>query len=66
MIKLVAYDSAWPAMFEVEANEIRRMFGDLALRVEHVGSTAVRWPLGQTCDRHSDLRHLPRHALTPT
>ncbi len=28
-------------MFEVEANEIRRVFGDLALQVEHVGSTAV-------------------------
>ena len=41
MIKLVAYDPAWPTMFEVEANEIRRVFGDLALRVEHVGSTAV-------------------------
>jgi GrpB-like predicted nucleotidyltransferase (UPF0157 family) len=41
MIKLVAYDPAWPTMFEVEASEIRRVFGDLALRVEHVGSTAV-------------------------
>ena len=41
MIKLVAYDPAWPAMFEVEAKEIRRVLGDLASRVEHVGSTAV-------------------------
>ena len=28
-------------MFEVEADEIRRVFRELALRVEHVGSTAV-------------------------
>ena len=41
MIKLVAYDPAWPTIFEVEAIEIRRGFGGLALRVEHVGSTAV-------------------------
>jgi GrpB-like predicted nucleotidyltransferase (UPF0157 family) len=41
MIKLVAYDPEWPAMFEVEAGEIRRLFGGLALEVEHVGSTAV-------------------------
>jgi GrpB-like predicted nucleotidyltransferase (UPF0157 family) len=37
MIKLVAYDPEWPAMFEVEAGEIRRLFGSLALEVEHVG-----------------------------
>jgi GrpB-like predicted nucleotidyltransferase (UPF0157 family) len=41
MIKLVPYDSAWPTKFEAEANQIRSVFGDLALRVEHVGSTAV-------------------------
>jgi len=41
MINLVAYDPAWSTKFAVEANEIRRVLGDLALRVEHVGSTAV-------------------------
>jgi GrpB protein len=41
MITLVPYDPAWPIMFEVEANQIRGVFRDLALRVEHVGSTAV-------------------------
>ena len=41
MIKLAAYDPEWPSMFESEAKGIRRVFGDLALRVEHVGSTAV-------------------------
>ena len=41
MIKLVPYDPAWPAMFEVEASRLRRVFGELASRVEHVGSTAV-------------------------
>lgn len=41
MIKLVPYDHAWPALFEAEAGQIRRALQGLALRVEHVGSTAV-------------------------
>jgi len=41
MIAIEPYDSAWPARFAIEAERIRRSFGDLALRVEHVGSTAV-------------------------
>jgi putative glutamine amidotransferase len=34
-------DPAWPAMFEEEAGRIRAALGDVAVRVEHVGSTAV-------------------------
>jgi len=41
MIKIVAYDLAWPAHFEAEASTLRRAFGALALRIEHVGSTSV-------------------------
>ncbi len=41
MIKIVPYDCAWPSLFEVEATDIRAAMGDLALRVEHVGSTSV-------------------------
>jgi GrpB-like predicted nucleotidyltransferase (UPF0157 family) len=41
MIKLVPYDQAWPALFEAEAGHIRIALQGLALRVEHVGSTAV-------------------------
>ena len=41
MIVIAPYDPAWPAMFEAEAARIRRVFGDLALRIEHVGSTSV-------------------------
>jgi GrpB-like predicted nucleotidyltransferase (UPF0157 family) len=39
--RLVDYDSAWPAEFEAEAQRIRRVLGDLALGIEHYGSTAV-------------------------
>lgn len=41
MIKIVPYDAAWPAAFEAEANALRGLLGARAIRVEHVGSTAV-------------------------
>ena len=41
MIQLVAYDWNWPALFDAEAACIREAMGSLALRIEHVGSTAV-------------------------
>lgn len=41
MITIAPYDPAWPAMFCAEAANIRRVLGELVLRVEHVGSTSV-------------------------
>jgi len=41
MIKLVPYDPGWPAMFELEARHIRSVLQGFAVKVEHVGSTAV-------------------------
>ena len=40
-IRIVDYDSDWPHRFQVEARKIRTALGESALRVEHVGSTAV-------------------------
>lgn len=40
-ITLVDYDPCWPDLFEREANRIRFVLGNKALRVEHVGSTSV-------------------------
>ena len=41
MIIIAPYDPTWPSRFAAEAERIRHAFGDLALRVEHVGSTSV-------------------------
>ena len=41
MIELVDYDAAWPAAFAAEAQLLRAALGARALRIEHVGSTAV-------------------------
>ena len=35
------HDPAWSTVFEAEAARIRHALGDLAVRVEHVGSTSV-------------------------
>jgi GrpB-like predicted nucleotidyltransferase (UPF0157 family) len=40
-IRIVRYDPAWAEMFEREAGTIRAALGSVAVRVEHVGSTAV-------------------------
>ena len=40
-IHIVAYDPAWPQLFEREAKRIRATLGDQVLLLEHVGSTSV-------------------------
>jgi putative glutamine amidotransferase len=35
------YDPSWPARFDREAVHLRDALGDLAVRIEHVGSTSV-------------------------
>jgi GrpB-like predicted nucleotidyltransferase (UPF0157 family) len=40
-LELVAYDPCWPAAFEAEAKRLRAALGEIALRIEHNGSTAV-------------------------
>ena len=40
-IRLVEYDPEWPERFATEADRIRAALGDRALRIEHIGSTAV-------------------------
>jgi GrpB-like predicted nucleotidyltransferase (UPF0157 family) len=40
-IAIVEYDPRWPELFEREADRIRALLGDRALRIEHAGSTSV-------------------------
>jgi GrpB-like predicted nucleotidyltransferase (UPF0157 family) len=41
MVVISAYDRNWPSLFEEEASRLALAFGLSALRIEHVGSTAV-------------------------
>src|SRR5215208_6435868 len=40
-VEIASYDPAWPAMYEREAERLRRALSHLPFRVDHVGSTAV-------------------------
>jgi GrpB-like predicted nucleotidyltransferase (UPF0157 family) len=41
MITIVPYDTRWPAAFLAIARPLRRALGELALRIDHIGSTSV-------------------------
>jgi GrpB-like predicted nucleotidyltransferase (UPF0157 family) len=40
-VAIVAYREAWPAEFRELAESLRAALGDRALRIDHIGSTAV-------------------------
>ena len=40
-IEIVPYDPAWPDEFERLAADLKDALGELALRIDHIGSTAV-------------------------
>ncbi|WP_179825500.1 GrpB family protein [Nocardiopsis aegyptia] len=40
-VHIIPYDPKWPYLFKREAERVRQALGDRALRIEHVGSTAV-------------------------
>lgn len=41
MIEIVEYQERWPGEFAALGAELRRALGDLALRIDHIGSTSV-------------------------
>lgn len=41
LIHIVDYDSSWPSKFQVHAAKIAKTLGEVALRIEHIGSTSV-------------------------
>ena len=40
-VRIVDYEPAWPVLAEHELRRIKEALGDVAVRLEHVGSTAV-------------------------
>jgi GrpB-like predicted nucleotidyltransferase (UPF0157 family) len=40
-VRIVDYDPAWPGMADAELRRIEQALGEVAVRLEHVGSTAV-------------------------
>ena len=40
-IVIAPYDPTWPARFEEEAKRLSQALGELAVRIDHIGSTSV-------------------------
>jgi GrpB-like predicted nucleotidyltransferase (UPF0157 family) len=40
-VVIVSYDIDWPRQFTVVARELRKHLGNVALRIDHIGSTSV-------------------------
>ena len=41
MIIIIPYQPAWPEEFRTLGGVLRQALGDLALRIDHIGSTSV-------------------------
>ena len=41
MIRIVSHDPIWSAKFEIEAERIAKAVGGAAVRIHHIGSTAI-------------------------
>jgi GrpB-like predicted nucleotidyltransferase (UPF0157 family) len=41
VIEVVPYDAAWPGMYAAERDRLAAALGELAVRIDHFGSTAV-------------------------
>jgi GrpB-like predicted nucleotidyltransferase (UPF0157 family) len=41
-IIVVPYDSEWPNLFQTLGYSLRKALGDIALRIDHIGSTSIR------------------------
>ena len=41
IVRVVPYDTRWPAQYEAEARRIRDAVDDVGVRIHHIGSTAV-------------------------
>jgi GrpB-like predicted nucleotidyltransferase (UPF0157 family) len=39
--RVVSYDPAWPVLFAKLGGQLRTALGEIALRIDHIGSTAV-------------------------
>ena len=62
MITIVPYKQSWPDEFAAVGAALRQELGDLALRIDHIGSTAV---FGLAAKDRIDIQ-ITVHSLIPT
>ncbi len=39
--EIAEYDSRWPRLFQERGERLRRVLGDVAPRIDHIGSTSI-------------------------
>ena len=49
-IRVVSYDPAWVEAFQIEAERLSAIFGEMLLSIHHIGSPSVPGAAGQTGD----------------
>jgi len=65
-VSIVEPKAGWPAEFEMIAAALRAALGDLALRIDHIGSTSVPGlPAKDVIDIQVTVRALDRALLAP-
>src|SRR6266571_218663 len=63
---IIAYQPAWPAEFQAIAAVLRQGLGPLALRIDHIGSTAVPGlPAKDVIDVQISVAALDRERVAP-
>ncbi len=40
-VEILPYDPEWPELFEKLGSDLRDVLGDIAIRIDHIGSTAI-------------------------
>ncbi len=40
-VEMAEYDALWPRLFQERGERLRRALGDVALRIDHIGSTSI-------------------------
>jgi len=65
VLEIIAYDPTWPSQFAELGAGLRRLLGDAALRIDHIGSTAVPGLVAKDIiDVQVSVRSLDEPALT--
>jgi len=41
IVEIAEYDALWPRLFQERGERLRRALGDVALRIDHIGSTSI-------------------------
>jgi GrpB-like predicted nucleotidyltransferase (UPF0157 family) len=59
VVRIVRHRTEWDVLYRAEADKIKSCLGDIAVDIQHVGSTAVPGLISKPINRRSDCSQLP-------